>query len=141
MLLKGTKAQWIVAPLAALFLLFSTGAAAAPDCHVGSTVQPASKSEAVHNHAAHPHGDSTQISTSALSNPQEAILSAGGSLNNEMCVVVGFIVLLLLRFARVTKSILTSKKFSISRFQLPIFLPRNLGYLNLTHLKLGIIRI
>ena len=141
MLLKGMKAKWLAVPLAALFLLFSTGAAAAPDCHVASTVQPTSQSEAVSSHAGHTHSHSPEIITSAVSNSQETLLSVGSILNNEICVVIGFIVLLLLRFSRVTRSMLTTKQFSLQRYQLPLFLSENLGYLNLNHLQLGIIRI
>jgi hypothetical protein len=141
MLLKGMKARWLAVPLAALFLLFSTGAAAAPDCHVASTVQPTSQSEAVSSHAGHSHSHSSQVTTSAVSNSQETLLSVGGSISSEVCVVVGFIVLLLLRFSRAIRSTLTAKRFSLPRYQLPLFLSKNLGYLNLNHLQLGIIRI
>jgi hypothetical protein len=141
MLLKGMKAKWLAVPLAALFLLFSTGAAAAPECHVASTVQPTSQSEVVHSHSAHPHSHSPQITTSAVSNSQETLFSVGSTLNNEICIVVGFIVLLLLRFSRAIRSMLTAKQFSLPRYQLPLFLSKNLGYLNLNHLQLGIIRI
>ena len=141
MLLKGMKARWLAVPLAALFLLFSTGAAAAPDCHVASTVQPTSQSEAVSSHAGHTHSHSPQIITSAVSNSQETLLSVGSTLSSEICVVVGFIVLLLLRFSRVTKLIFTTNQFSLSRYQIPLLLSRNPGHLNLTHLQLGIIRI
>ena len=141
MLLRGMKARWLAVPLAALFLLFSTGAAAAPDCHVASAVQPTSQSEAVSSHAGHTHSHSPQITTSAASSSQETLLSVGSTLNNEICIAVGFIVLLLLRFSRATRSMLTVKQFSLPRYQLPLFLSKNPSYLNLTHLKLGIIRI
>ena len=141
MSLKGMKARWLVVPLTSLFLLFSSSTAVAPDCHIEATVQTVSKSAVVHDHSAHPHGNSTQIITSSVSNSQETLLSAGSILNNEICIVVGFIVLLLLRFSRVARSILTTKQFSLPRYQLPLFLSKNLIYLNLTHLKLGIIRI
>jgi len=141
MLSKGLKARWLAVPLAALFLLFSTGAAAAPDCHVASTVQPTSQSEAVGSHAGHPHSHSPQIATSAASNSQETLFFVGSTLSNQICVVVGFIVLLLLRFSRAISPTLTAKPFSLSRYQAPLFLSKNLGYLNLNHLQLGIIRI
>jgi len=141
MSLKGLKARWLGAILAALFLLFSTGAAAAPDCHVASTVQPTSQSEAVSSHAGHPHSHPPQITTSAASNSQETLFSGGSALNSEICVVVGFIVLLLLRFSRVIRSTLTAKQFSLPKYQIPLFLSKNQGYLNLNHLQLGIIRI
>jgi hypothetical protein len=135
------KAKWVTVPLAALFLLFSTGSAVAPDCHIESTVQPTAKSEADHSHTGHTHSHSPQITTSAASYSQEALLSFGSFLNNEVCIVVGFIVLLLLRFSRATRSMLTTKQFSLPRYLQPFAVSRNLGYLNLTHLKLGIIRI
>ena len=135
------KARRLVVPLAALFLLFSTGAAAAPDCHIESTVQPTSQSQVVHSHTGHPHSHSPQITTSAASTSNETLLSVGSTLNNEICVVVGFIVLLLLRYSRATRSMLTTKQFSIPRYQLPLFRSKNLGHLNLNHLQLGIIRI
>lgn len=141
MSLKGLKARWLAVPLAALFLLFSTGAAAAPDCHVVTTVQPTSHSEAVSSHAGHPHSYSPQITISAVSNSQETLFSAGSTLSSEICVVVGFIVLLLLRFSRAIRSTFTAKRFSLPRYQVPLFLSKNLGYLNLNHLQLGIIRI
>ena len=138
---KGLKARWLAVSLAALFLLFSTGAAAAPDCHVASTVQPTSQSEAVSSHAGHTHSHSPQITTSAALNSQETLFSVGSTLNSEICVVVGFIVLLLLRFSRAIRSMLTTKQFFLPRYQLPLFLSKNLSYLNLNHLQLGIIRI
>jgi hypothetical protein len=140
-MLKGMKARWLAVPIVALFLLFSTGAAAAPDCHVASTTQPASKSEAVSSHAGHSHSHSPQITTSVVSNSQETLLSVGSTLSSEICVVVGFIVLLLLRFSRAIRSALTAKQFSLPRYQLPLFLSKNPGYLNLNHLQLEIIRI
>ena len=141
MLLKKKKARWLAVPLAALFLLFSTGAAAAPECHVTSTVQPTSQSEVVSPHAGHSHTHSPQITTSAVSNSQETLLSVGSTLSSEICVVVGFIVLLWLRFSRAIRSTLTAKRFSLPKYQVPLFLSKNLGYLNLNHLQLGIIRI
>ncbi len=141
MSLKVIKGKWLAVPLAALFLLFSTGAAAAPDCHIESTVQSTSQSQVVHSHTGHPHSHSPQITTSVASNSNETLLSVGSTLNNEICIVVGFIVLLLLRFSRAIRSTLTAKQFSLPRYQLPLFLSKNLGYLNLTHLQLGIIRI
>lgn len=141
MLVKGMKAKWQAMPLAALFLLFSTGAAAAPDCHVASKVQPTGQSKAVSSHAGHTHNHSPQISTSAASNSQETFFFSGSTLSSEMCVVVGFIVLLLLRFAPAIRSTLTVKRFSLPSYLLPPFLSKNLGHLNLSHLQLGIIRI
>ena len=141
MLLRGMKVRRLAVPLAALFLFFSTGAAAAPDCHVASTVQTTSQSEAVSGHAGHPHSHSPQITTSAASNSQETVFSVGSTLSSEICVVVGFIVLLLLRFSRAVRSTLTAKRFSLPRYHVPLFLSKNLGYLNLNHLQLGIIRI
>ena len=138
---KGLKAKWLAVPLAALFLLFSTGAAAAPECHVESATQSASKSEAGSSHAGHSHSHAPQITTSAVSNSSETVLSVGSILNNEICIAVGFIVLLLLRFSRAIRSILTTKQFSLPRYQLPLFPSKNPGYLNLNHLQLGIIRI
>ena len=141
MLMRIVNVRWLVVPFAALFLLFSTGAAAAPECHVETTVQPASKLEVGHSHSEHPHSHSPQVNNNAVSNSQETLFSVGSTLNNEICIVVGFIVLLLLRFSRVTKLIFTTNQFSISRYQIPLLLSRNLGHLNLTHLQLGIIRI
>jgi hypothetical protein len=135
------RAKWLAVPLAALFLLFSTGAAVAPDCHLESTVQPTNQTEVIHSHTGHPHSHSPQITTSAASNSNETLLSVGSALNTEICIVVGFIVLLLLRYSRATRSMLTTKQFSLPIYQLPLFLSKNLGYLNLNHLRLGIIRI
>ncbi len=141
MSLKGIKAKWLAVPLAALFLLFSTGAAAAPDCHIDSTVQSTNQTVVVHSHTGHPHSHSPQITTSAASNSNETLLSVGRNLNKEICIVFGFIVLLLLRYSRATRSMLTTRQFSLPRYKLPLFLSKNLGYLNLNHLQLGIIRI
>ena len=141
MLLIAGKKRWLAVPLAALFLLFSTVAAAAPDCHTESATQPIIKSEMVHSHSAHPHSHSPQITTIAASNSQVTLLSVGSALSSEICVAVGFIVLLLLRFARAIRSMLRAKQFSLPRYQVPLFLSKNLDYLNLNHLQLGIIRI
>ena len=141
MALKGSRAKWLAVPLAAFFLLFSTAAAAAPECHVTSTVQSTDQSEQVHSHLGHPHSHSHQTTTSVASNLPVMLLSLGSTLSSEICVVVGFIVLLLLRFSRPIRSTLTAKRFSLPRCQLPLFLSKNLSYLNLNHLQLGIIRI
>lgn len=135
------KAKWLAVPLAALFLLFSTGAAAAPECHLASTMQSTSQFEVVSSHAGHSHTHSPQITTSAALNSQETLLSEGSILNNEICIVVGFIILLLLRLSRAIRSILTTKQVSLPSYHLPLFLSKHLGYLNLNHLQLGIIRI
>jgi hypothetical protein len=140
-MLRVVKARFIVLPLAVFFLLLSGGAAAAPDCHIESTTQTQSKSVGSHNHSASPHNHSHEVASVANLNSQATLLSEGGSLNNEMCVAIGFIVLLLFRFLRVTKSIFTVKQHSRPRYLLPQFLSKNLSYLNLTHLQLGIIRI
>ena len=141
MMLKGKRTRWLALPLATLFLLFSTGAAAAPDCHIESTVQPTSQSGSVHNHSAHSHSHSPQIKTSAVSNSQEKLLSVSSILNNEICIVVGFIVLLLLRCSRAIRSIFRAMHISLLRYQPSLSLSKNLDYLNLNHLQLGIIRI
>lgn len=137
----GIKARWLTAPLAALFLLFSSGAAAAPECHVESTVLQNNQPGVTHSHAAHSHSHAPQLTAGAFSNSETPLLSVGGTLVNEVCVVVGFIVLLLLRFSSAIRSTLTAKQFSPPRYQLPLFIPKNLGYLNLNHLQLGVIRI
>lgn len=141
MLLKGKKTKWLAVPLAAFFLFFSTGAAAAPECHVESTAQPISKSEVAHNHAAHPHSHSPQLTTSAVLKSQDTPISTGSTLNNEICFIVGFIVLLLLRFLRFSKPTFSVSQIYRPEFVLPAFLSKNLGHLNLNHIQLGIIRI
>lgn len=138
---KGRRAKWLAVPLATLFLLFSTGAAAAPECHIASKVQPTSHSEVIHSHSGHPHSHSYLTTTNAALNPMETLLSVGSTLGNELCIAVGFIVLLFLRFYRVAKSRFTVKKFSLPGYLLPQFLSKNISYLNLNHLQLGIIRI
>lgn len=141
MSLRVVKARWLVAPLTAFFLLFSGGAAAAPDCHIEAAAPVKNGSVVAHEHSAAPHSHSHQSASSVVSTAQELIVTAGSGLNNEMCVVVGFIVLLLLRFSRVANSIFTIQRIPQPRYLQPFSLSRNLGYLNLTHLKLGIIRI
>lgn len=141
MFLKGMKTRWLALPLSAFFLFLSTGAAAAPDCHIESTVQPTSQSEAVHSHSAHPHSHPAQVTSSAVLNSQETRLSLGGIFSDEICIVIGFIVLLLLRFSLLARSNIAAKPLSPQSYQLPLFLSKNLGYLNLNHLQLGIIRI
>ncbi len=141
MIRSGSKLKLPAMALAALFLLFSTGAAAAPDCHVELVSKLSDNSEVAHNQDTHSHSDSSAVTRSAFSISQTTLLSMGGTLSNEICVAVGFIVLLLLRFSRAIRSTLTAKRFSLPRYQVPLFLSKNLGYLNLNHLQLGIIRI
>jgi hypothetical protein len=139
MLLDATKKRWLVAPLAALFLVFSGGAAVAPDCHIAATDQTQVLSTATSSHSSHTH--SHEPTASLPSQTLEPLLTLGGTLSNEMCFIVGFIVLLLLRFARGARS--SFNQIRIAR-QLQLFsrLPiSHLGYLKLTHLTLGIIRI
>lgn len=141
MLLRAVKRRWLVLPFAAFILLFNAGAAVAPDCHVASTTDAPSQAAPIHSHAGVPHDHTAQSDRSLLSNSLEKNTSAGSGLNKEICFVVGFIVLLLLRFSRFFRSIFRARRISWPRLVQPLFLTRNLGYLNLTHLKLGIIRI
>ena len=141
MLFRVVKPRWLVMPLVAIFLLFSTGAAAAPDCHIESTGLTNSKSAPTHNHAGLAHDHSYQSASTAVSGIKGLNLLADKALENEMCFVVGFLVLLLFRFLRIKKSTFVIEKISQSRFVLPVFISKHLGYLNLTHLQMGIIRI
>lgn len=141
MLLRAVKRRWLVLPFAAFILLINAGAAVAPDCHVESTTDAPSQAAPIHSHAGVPHDHSAQSDRFLLSSSTEKSASVGGGLNEEICFVVGFIVLLLLRFSRFFRLIFTSSRISWPRLVQPSFLTRNLGYLNLTHLKLGIIRI
>jgi hypothetical protein len=128
-------------PLAAFFVLFSAGAAAAPECHIETTAQTINTPAVAHNHSASAHSHSHQSTNVAVSNVQETLVTAGSSLNNEICFIVGFIVLLLLRFSHFTRSIFSASRIPRPRYLQPSSLSKNLGYLNLTHLQLGIIRI
>jgi len=141
MLFRAAVVGWLVVPLAAFFVLFSTGAAAAPDCRIESTSQMTNNSAVVHNHSAAPHSHSHQLTNSAALNIQETLFASGSLLNNEICFIVGFIVLLLLRYSHLTRSIFTVRRSPRPRYLQHLSLPENLGFLQLTHLKLGIIRI
>jgi hypothetical protein len=141
MLLGGVKARLAILPFAVLFLLFSASPAAAPDCHIESVAQSSNISVPPHSHAAQTHDHSHQLASPAVSTSQEAIVLAGGGFNNEICFVVGFIVLLLLRFLRLKRPTFLVKQISQMRFLLPQLQSKNLSYLNLNHLQLGIIRI
>jgi hypothetical protein len=141
MLLRVLKTRLVVLPLAVLFLVFSAGAAAAPDCHIETTSPTTIQSASTHNHSGLLHDHSHQSASTAFSSVQGLNLIADKALQNEMCFVVGFIVLLLSRFLRVKKSTFTLWQISRPIFLIPTLLSKNLGYLKLTHLKLGIIRI
>ena len=141
MLLRGVKARLVILPFAVLFLLFSASPAAAPDCHIESMAQSSNISVIPNSHAAHTHDHSHQLVSPAVSTSQDTVVSAGSGLNNEICFVVGFIVLLLLRFLRVKKPTFLAKQISQLKFLLPQLQSKNLSYLNLNHLQLGIIRI
>jgi hypothetical protein len=141
MLLKAVMKRWLVLPFAAFILLFSAGAAVAPDCHIESTTQAPNQAAPMHSHSGTPHDHSAQSDRSLFSSSLEKSASVGGGLNKEICVVVGFIVLLLLRFSRIFRSIFKASRISWPTLVQPLSLSKNLGYLNLTHLKLGIIRI
>ena len=141
MLLRVLKARLVVLPLAVLLLLFSAGTAAAPDCHIESSIPITNQSAAPHSHGGIPHDHSQHAASAATSNNQGLNVSTSNAINYEICFVVGFIVLLSFRFLRVKKSIFKVKQLSLPKLLLPQLLSKNLGYLNVTHLKLGIIRI
>lgn len=141
MLLGVVKARLIVLPLAVLFLIFSGGAAAAPDCHFETTALKTKQSAPTHNHSGLLHDHSHQSASTAFSSAEGLNVLADKALQNEMCFVIGFIVLLLFRFLRLKRLILSVEHLLRAKFRLPLLLSKNLGYLNLTHLKLGIIRI
>lgn len=141
MLLSAFKKRWLVAPLAALFLIFSGGAAVAPDCHIATTEKIENHSLAVNSHSSVSHTHSHGPATTLPSNLPEPVLALGGSLSNEVCFIVGFIVLLLLRFARGAKPDFTFIRMAQSLAVLPQLVTRRLNNLNLTHLQLGVIRI
>lgn len=131
----------MVLPLAVLLLLFSAGTAAAPDCHVESSASTTNQTAAPHSHGGIPHDHSQQVTSAATSSNQGLNYSTSNSINYEICFVVGFIVLLSFRFLRVKNSIFKVKQFFEPKLLMPQLLSKNLGYLNLTHLKLRIIRI
>lgn len=141
MTLRVFTKRGLVAPLAALFLIFSGGAAVAPDCHVATTEQI--KSQSLHTDTptsvghTHSHGPTTTMP----SNLQVPLLTLGGGLSNDICFIVGFIVLLLLRFISGARSNLASFRFARRLNVQPRLITRKLANLNLTHLQLGIIRI
>jgi hypothetical protein len=141
MLLSAFKKRWLVAPLAALFLIFSGGAAVAPDCHIVATNQTQDQSVATSAHASHSHAHSHESASTLPSKVLEPFTALGGTLSNEMCFIVGFIVLLLLRFARGAKPNFTFIRMARSLAVLPQLVTRRLNNLNLTHLQLGVIRI
>jgi hypothetical protein len=141
MLLRAVKRRWLVLPFAAFILLFNAGAAVAPDCHVVSATQAQTQAAPIHSHSGVPHDHSAQSDRSSLSSSLEKSTSVGGGINEEICFVAGFIVLLLLRFSRFLRSIFTASRSSWPRLVQPLFITEHLGYLKLTHLKLGIIRI
>ena len=141
MLLSAVKKRWLVAPLAALFLIFSGGAAVAPDCHIVATNQTQDQSVATSTHSSHSHTHSHQSAATLPSKELEPLLTLGGTLSNEMCFIVGFIVLLLLRFVRGARSSFNQIRIARHLQLLPQLLTGHLGYLKLTHLTLGIIRI
>jgi len=141
MLLRVLKARLVVLPLAVLFLLFSAGAAAAPDCHIESTAPKINQTATPHSHGGIPHDHSQPATSAATSSFQGLNISTNSALNYEVCFFVGFIVLLSIRFLRIKNSNFSVKQLVQPKLLMPLLLSKNLGYLNLSHLKLGIIRI
>jgi hypothetical protein len=141
MFIRVVKVRWLVVPLTAFFLLFTGGVAVAPDCHIESAAPTKNSSTVAHNHSAAPHSHSHQSAGSAVSNAQEALVASGSALNSEICFIVGIVVLLLLRYFHLTRSNSSLGRIPGIRVSQLLSLPKNLGYLNLTHLQLGIIRI
>jgi hypothetical protein len=141
MLNRCVNKRWLVVPLTAFLLISTGGAAVASDCHVESAAPTKSSSAAPHSHSAAPHSHSHQLDSSAVSNTQVTLVASGSALNNEICFIVGFIVLLLLRYVHLPRSIFRVGRILWPRYLQPFILTKNLGYLNLTHLQLGIIRI
>ena len=141
MLLRVLKVRLVVLPLAVLFLLFSAGVAAAPDCHIETAAQTNIQSAPPHIHSGPAHNHLHQAASTSVMGSQGINFSANTALDYEICFVVGFIVLLSFRFLRVKRSTFTLTQITRPIFLLPTLLSKNLGYLNLTHLKLGIIRI
>lgn len=122
MLLKAARTRAVVLPLAALFLLFSGGAAYAPTCHMESTAH-------IHDHAA--PGEIAQSTN----------ISSEKDLNYEICFAVGVIVLLLFKFLHLKKLTPQLKSFIKRSLAPPITNSKLLSNLTLSHLQLGIIRI
>lgn len=141
MLFSAVKKRWLVAPLAALFLIVSGGAAVAPDCHMVATKQTQDQSVATSAQSSHSHAHSHEPAALLPSKTLDPLLDLGGSLSNEMCFIVGFIVLLLLRFARGVRTNFNVIRIARQQQLLPQILTSHLGYSKLTHLTLGIIRI
>jgi hypothetical protein len=124
-----------------LFLVFSAGAATAPDCHIETTAQTNNPSVLPHMHSGISHDHSPQAAATPSSSSQTINISTTNALNYELCFVVGFVVLLSIRFLRVKRPKFTLQQISRPKFLLPSLLSKNLGYLNLTHITLGVIRV
>lgn len=141
MLLRVAKARWLVLPLAAFFILSSSGAAAAPDCHTEKTLETNNQSVPTHNHSGISHDLSHHAVSTVASGFQGKNDLTDKGLEKEICFILGFITLFLFQFFRMKRSAFKVEKISQPRFILPEFLSKHLSHLNLTHLQLGIIRI
>jgi len=141
MLMRVFKTRWLVMPFAILIIFFSAGAAVAPECHVQSSVQSLDKAALVHNHSGVLHSHNPQSEKLGVVFSLEKSSPESNVLNKEICLIAGFIVLLLLRFSSTLRSPTLIIRLPQVTNALPIFQSKYLGYLNLTHLKLGIIRI
>ena len=126
MLLRVLRSRCFALSFAALLLLLGGGVAAIQNCHSETTVQSHSHSDHVHSH---------EIPTSGL------VDSKREGFDLQVCIALGFIVLLMFRFTR-----LHSASLKLLDYKFPdlrhVFLNLNrTWFLNLTHLQLGVIRV
>lgn len=134
MLLGAMKTRLVALPLAALFLLFSGGAAVAPTCHIDAAAQP-------HAHSAGSHAHSQEAATPLISKDQGVQVLGGQGISYEICAALGFIVLLVIRFLRIKSLTSIIRRYSQFRALALQAISQRLSLITLTHLQLGIIRI
>jgi hypothetical protein len=134
MLLQRLGSRLLVIPMASIFLFFGGSTAYAPDCHI----EPVATA---HDHSASAHTHSHEPVTYTALNSTVIDSAKSTTVNYEMCFAVGFIVLLLFRKSRGGLFSSNVKKLTFSKVQPLKTAYQALGFTNLTHLKLGVIRV
>ena len=134
MLMRALGSRYLVLPFAALLLLFSGGAAAVQDCHIESVnhIAPVNPN---HIHADHSHAHTHENRTSSTS------ATKSQNFNLEFCFAVGFMVLLIFRFAHLKLILNKLIAFEFPKIRAVVVNINRPWLSNFTHLQLGIIRV
>jgi len=129
---RALSSRLVVMPIVALFLLLGGGATLAKTCHIDLAAAVQTHIHQTHDHPNHSN-NVNYVAKNLDSKPQD--------LSFQVCFLIGFVALLIIRFFNLRRNFLSFKFLDFAGYKVIYQRSQILSYLSPTHLKLNIIRI